>query len=111
MATTIKHEQKSLQSPSSDHFPTSFSHPQKDSSRHSPGISLPPLDYLQQQRRGSVTDPSLHAAPTGQSALRHLDGINILPIILVVPPSLTHTLHRTASGGKLRVRRQQPLQQ
>lgn len=74
MATTIKHEQKSLQSPSSDHFQTGFSHPQKDSSRHSPGISLPPLDYLQQQRRGSVTDPSLHAAPTGQSALRHLDG-------------------------------------
>ena len=25
-------------------------------------ISLPPLDYLQQHRRGSLTDPSLHAA-------------------------------------------------
>ncbi|KAI6113675.1 hypothetical protein EV401DRAFT_1982278, partial [Pisolithus croceorrhizus] len=58
MATTIKHEQKSLQSPSSDHYPTSFSHPQKDSSRHSPGISLPPLDYLQQQRRGLRPRPA-----------------------------------------------------
>ncbi|KAI6047181.1 hypothetical protein EDC04DRAFT_2556550 [Pisolithus marmoratus] len=77
---------RSLQSPASDHIPASFSLHQKDSSRHSPGISLPPLDYLQQQRRGSVTDPSLHAASTGPSALRHLDGINILqPYHLVVP--------------------------
>ncbi|KAG8218469.1 hypothetical protein J3R82DRAFT_4100 [Butyriboletus roseoflavus] len=40
---------------------------QKDISRHSPLISLPPLDYLQQHRRGSLTDPSLHAS------LRHQD--------------------------------------
>ncbi|KAH7914351.1 hypothetical protein BJ138DRAFT_1170698 [Hygrophoropsis aurantiaca] len=40
---------------------------QKESSsisKHSPPISLPPLEYLQQQRRGSITDPSLHAAST-----------------------------------------------
>ncbi|KAG6332600.1 hypothetical protein ID866_6491 [Astraeus odoratus] len=59
----------------------SLSH--KDSSRHSPGISLPPLDYLQQQRRGSVTDPSLHAASAGPSAARQLDGTDARPF----PPS------------------------
>lgn len=47
----------------------------KDVSRHSPVISLPPLDYLQQHRRGSITDPSLHAASANSSAgPRHIDG-------------------------------------
>lgn len=47
----------------------------KDVSRHSPLISLPPLDYLQQHRRGSITDPSLHAASANSSAAsRHIDG-------------------------------------
>lgn|ERR1700722_141370 len=31
---------------------------------HSPIAPLAPLEYLQNQRRGSITDPSLHAAPT-----------------------------------------------
>ncbi|OAX43492.1 hypothetical protein K503DRAFT_847156 [Rhizopogon vinicolor AM-OR11-026] len=44
-------------------------------SRHSPVISLPPLDYLQLHRRGSITDPSLHAASVNSSAgPRHIDG-------------------------------------
>lgn len=47
----------------------------KDISRHSPVISLPPLDYLQQHRRGSITDPSLHAASANSSAgSRQIDG-------------------------------------
>ncbi|KAG6814182.1 hypothetical protein H0H92_000859 [Tricholoma furcatifolium] len=33
------------------------------SSRPSPPPPLAPLQYLQNQRRGSITDPSLHAAP------------------------------------------------
>jgi len=34
----------------------------KPPSRHSPLAPLAPLEYLQNQRRGSITDPSLHAA-------------------------------------------------
>ncbi len=30
--------------------------------RHSPAPPLAPLEFLQNQRRGSITDPSLHAA-------------------------------------------------
>ncbi|KAF8897536.1 hypothetical protein BD779DRAFT_1491388 [Infundibulicybe gibba] len=37
--------------------------------RHSPVAPLAPLEYLQNQRRGSITDPSLHAAPIGSSKL------------------------------------------
>ncbi|KAI0759923.1 hypothetical protein BC629DRAFT_1584256 [Irpex lacteus] len=33
-------------------------------SRHSPVSPLAPLEFLQNQRRGSITDPSLHAAST-----------------------------------------------
>ncbi|KAJ7283648.1 hypothetical protein C8J57DRAFT_1293168 [Mycena rebaudengoi] len=36
---------------------------QKDPSRHSPVNPLAPLEFLQSQRRGSITDPSLHATP------------------------------------------------
>ncbi|KAJ7180089.1 hypothetical protein C8R43DRAFT_971586 [Mycena crocata] len=32
-------------------------------SRHSPVAPLAPLEFLQNQRRGSITDPSLHATP------------------------------------------------
>jgi hypothetical protein len=35
--------------------------PKKDA-RNSPVVPLAPLEYLQNQRRGSITDPSLHAA-------------------------------------------------
>ncbi|KAG1754042.1 uncharacterized protein EDB91DRAFT_1101304 [Suillus paluster] len=69
--TTIKHV--NLHSP-----PKDTGGALKDSasvSRHSPVISLPPLDYLQQHRRGSITDPSLHAASANLSAgSRHVDG-------------------------------------
>ena len=33
------------------------------SRRHSPAPPLAPLEFLQSQRRGSLTDPSLHVAP------------------------------------------------
>ena len=52
-------------------------------SRHSPVTPLAPLEYLQNQRRGSITDPSLHAGPQSHShsvagntlspSFRHLD--------------------------------------
>ena len=45
---------------SSHHMPTMSREPL--SSRHSPATSLASLEYLQTQRRGSITDPSLHAA-------------------------------------------------
>ncbi|KAH9843830.1 uncharacterized protein C8Q71DRAFT_844663 [Rhodofomes roseus] len=32
--------------------------------RHSPVTPLAPLEFLQNQRRGSITDPSLHAGPS-----------------------------------------------
>jgi hypothetical protein len=40
-------------------------------SRHSPVAPLAPLEYLQNQRRGSITDPSLHAAPTNHPIPNH----------------------------------------
>lgn len=71
MATTMKYDLKQHSSSSSDH---TTAHAHRDAPRHSPGISLPPLDLLQQQRRGSVTDPSLHAVSAGSSVFRQLDG-------------------------------------
>lgn len=35
--------------------------------RHSPVAPLAPLEFLQNQRRGSITDPSLHAGPAAHS--------------------------------------------
>ena len=32
--------------------------------RHSPALPLVPLEFLQSQRRGSLTDPSLHVSPS-----------------------------------------------
>ncbi|KAJ6599064.1 hypothetical protein DFH09DRAFT_1129993 [Mycena vulgaris] len=37
--------------------------PNNQPSRHSPVAPLAPLEFLQNQRRGSITDPSLHATP------------------------------------------------
>ena len=48
-------------------------------------ISLPPLDYLQQHRRGSLTDPSLHAS-------RLPDGTPPFP---PYPPQNSHTFSTT----------------
>ena len=39
---------------------------QNSPSRPSPP-PLAPLEYLQSQRRGSITDPSLHAGPSAQA--------------------------------------------
>jgi len=77
MAATMKYDLKPHPSSSSNHTPA---HAHRDASRHSPGISLPPLDLLQQQRRGSVTDPSLHAVSAGSSVFRQLDGTDAYPI-------------------------------
>ncbi|KAF8845778.1 hypothetical protein BDN67DRAFT_961420 [Paxillus ammoniavirescens] len=74
---TVRHETKLLSSSSTDHSTTGIRPSHKESSsvsRHSPVISLPPLDNLQPQRRGSFTDPFLHAASSHSPALRHLDG-------------------------------------
>ena len=57
--------------------------------RHSPVTPLAPLEFLQNQRRGSITDPSLHAAGAG-AGLNH---------------SLGGGANRTASPSSLR---QQP---
>lgn len=46
--------------------------PQESPPRHSPAPPLAPLEFLQNQRRGSITDPSLHAAspnPQNNSAV------------------------------------------
>ncbi|KAJ7228649.1 hypothetical protein GGX14DRAFT_614165, partial [Mycena pura] len=37
--------------------------PNTQPTRHSPVAPLAPLEFLQNQRRGSITDPSLHATP------------------------------------------------
>lgn len=44
--------------------------PSTTNSRHSPVAPLAPLEYLQNQRRGSITDPSLHVA--GASGVTNL---------------------------------------
>jgi hypothetical protein len=46
---------------------------QKPPSRHSPIAPLAPLEYLQNQRRGSITDPSLHAAATNNMNHSHVN--------------------------------------
>lgn len=48
-------------------------------SRHSPVTPLAPLEYLQNQRRGSITDPSLHAGPTSHSHLTNSAAANSIP--------------------------------
>ncbi|KAI0776092.1 hypothetical protein BD413DRAFT_491212 [Trametes elegans] len=50
-------------SPASTAFQPRTSSPSL-SSRQPPVTALAPLELLQNQRRGSITDPSLHAAPT-----------------------------------------------
>lgn len=51
---------------------SSSSPPNRDTAARvsSPG-PLAPLEYLQNQRRGSITDPSLHAASINSQLLRH----------------------------------------
>ncbi|KAG7096957.1 hypothetical protein E1B28_004354 [Marasmius oreades] len=51
-------------SKSPSHSPPSKSPPSNP--KLSPILPLAPLEYLQNQRRGSITDPSLHAAPLSQ---------------------------------------------
>ncbi len=54
-------------SPHIGHKSSSSPSNREQSSRLSPVVPLAPLEYLQNQRRGSITDPSLHAAPSKQN--------------------------------------------
>ena len=58
-------------------------------SRHSPLTPLAPLEFLQNQRRGSITDPSLHAA--APSTLNHPSsaGAKSIPLSLRNPEAQT----------------------
>ena len=47
--------------------------------RHSPVTPLAPLEFLQNQRRGSITDPSLHAAGAGAGLNHSLGGARTGP--------------------------------
>lgn len=47
-----------------------------NASRHSPAPPLAPLEYLQNQRRGSITDPSLHAASPNPQTQNNNQGNN-----------------------------------
>ncbi|KZT12735.1 uncharacterized protein LAESUDRAFT_753783 [Laetiporus sulphureus 93-53] len=75
-------------------------------SRHSPVTPLAPLAYLQNQRRGSITDPSLHAGPTLHSHMTNTGAVATLPASLRhlnSPPgtgfSAPPTSHDTRSRG------------
>jgi hypothetical protein len=63
-ATATSSHSLDLRGPSSSHnnHSNSSTSLKEPSSRHSPVAPLAPLEYLQNQRRGSITDPSLHAA-------------------------------------------------
>ncbi|KAF8639655.1 hypothetical protein AX17_000920 [Amanita inopinata Kibby_2008] len=74
--------------------------PQKDSSRHSPIAPLAPLEFLQSQRRGSITDPSLHAAlanPTFKSSANHHRQHPELSAASSGSSSASHDLHQSSS--------------
>ncbi|KAL6299702.1 hypothetical protein BKA93DRAFT_577639 [Sparassis latifolia] len=63
--------------------PTSQSKSAMGGSRYSPVTPLAPLEFLQNQRRGSITDPSLHASPPMSHS--H-SGVNSIPPSLRVDP-------------------------
>lgn len=54
---------------------SSTSTPNRDPSARvsSPPVPLAPLEYLQNQRRGSITDPSLHAAAPNPNAKQNIN--------------------------------------
>jgi hypothetical protein len=62
------------------------------SPRRGSDTTLPPLHMLQKQRRGSVTDPSYHAAPS--SSFRPLD-------LSRSPPRRKYTHHSLSFHGEL----------
>ncbi|KAH9936958.1 hypothetical protein B0H21DRAFT_758298 [Amylocystis lapponica] len=62
------------------------------SSRHSPVTPLAPLEYLQNQRRGSITDPSLHAGPPSHTHL------NASAASSNISPSFRHSDSGSGSG-------------
>ncbi|PPR06958.1 hypothetical protein CVT26_004278 [Gymnopilus dilepis] len=67
MISMTEEARKKLEwTPSHRSSPMSTVHPRDTPSRHSPVASLASLEFLQNQRRGSITDPSLHAAPVHQ---------------------------------------------
>ncbi|OBZ76596.1 hypothetical protein A0H81_04064 [Grifola frondosa] len=74
------------------------SSPSTTNIRYSPITPLAPLEYLQNQRRGSITDPSLHAGPTPHSHL------GTSTATASIPPSL----RRPESPVPASLRRQRP---
>ena len=63
--------------------------------RHSPVTPLAPLEFLQNQRRGSITDPSLHAAGAG-AGLNHSPGGSASK---TASPSLRQQSQTSAQAG------------
>ena len=53
----------------------------KDPQRHSPAPPLAPLEFLQSQRRGSITDPSLHAASTTSTSRQFSESASISSVL------------------------------
>lgn len=69
MSTNIDAGQKIVSSPHhSTKQSTTNGSSQKESLSRTPIAPLAPLEYLQNQRRGSITDPSLHAATNSVGA-------------------------------------------
>ncbi|TFK75906.1 hypothetical protein BDN72DRAFT_874155 [Pluteus cervinus] len=67
----------------------------KDSSSRLPPVApLAPLEYLQNQRRGSITDPSLHAAPTNS-----ISKLTSNTFRQSIPPHLQQDLHSFSDAG------------
>lgn len=84
----------------------------------SPVLPLAPLEYLQNQRRGSITDPSLHAAPSNpvlkqfrqsEIASSSTDGRPVSPYVFGEAsshnsensPQIRNLVHNTDSEGKV----------
>jgi hypothetical protein len=64
--------------------------PSTTNSRHSPVTPLAPLEFLQNQRRGSITDPSLHVAGgSGTFSLSSSSSANKPPSLRQPDPSTT----------------------
>ncbi|OCB90874.1 hypothetical protein A7U60_g1898 [Sanghuangporus baumii] len=65
------------------------------SRRHSPAPPLAPLEFLQSQRRGSLTDPSLHVAPIASGNVNQSSSQFRQHDILLSPHSKQHSETRS----------------
>ena len=71
--------------------------------RHSPARPLAPLEYLQNQRRGSITDPSLHAASQNQSLNPNSGSPSTQARQSDLPPTESNHANSTPPGNLLRI--------